>query len=89
MADEVVIISYRTDPGELLSVVNNELCYASNKGTPVYLGVETNRLPVEEHLLIRRDEAIMAIKNKDLLIDVSHNRLPYFKRYTVMPERLS
>lgn len=79
MADEVAIMSYRTDPEEMLSVAYNELCYAFRRGKPVYLGVEVNRLPTEEHFLIKRSEAKR----------VKENDLPYFKKYTVMPERLS
>lgn len=50
LADEVAIMSYRTELVELRDLVEDQLRYADLIGLPVWLAVETRPLPLEEHV---------------------------------------
>jgi hypothetical protein len=93
IADEVVVMSYRTNLSEILEISNNELCYASKIQKPLYLGLEINPLPLEEHYLVHKDEIKRNIfhfqENKVFLIKLPHNGLKYFGTYKVLPEKIT
>ncbi|HIJ95304.1 MAG TPA: hypothetical protein HPP94_06140 [Desulfuromonadales bacterium] len=50
IADELVVMSYRTDPAELLAVARTELGLAEKLSKPVRLGIELGRIPDERHI---------------------------------------
>jgi len=92
IADEVVVMSYRTNLSEILEISNNELCYASKIQKPLYLGLEINPLPLEEHYLIHKDEIkrnIVIQENKAFLIRLPHNGLKDFGTNKVLPEKIT
>lgn len=54
-ADEVAVMSYRTDVDEVQDIAEDILRYGDLAGTPVWLAVETTPLPVEQHVVLRRE----------------------------------
>ncbi|HXV69674.1 MAG TPA: hypothetical protein VD738_12205, partial [Nitrospira sp.] len=54
LADEVAIMSYRTDLEELRGLAEDTLRYADLVGIPVWLALETRPLPLEEHVRLQR-----------------------------------
>ncbi|MDR4478591.1 MAG: hypothetical protein R3B37_02410 [Nitrospira sp.] len=56
LADEVAVMSYRTDLDEVQDIAEDILRYGEVIGTPVWLAVETTALPVEQHVVLRRYE---------------------------------
>ena len=104
LADEVAVMSYRTDLDEVQDIADDILRYGSVSGIPVWLAVETTVLPVEQHVVLRR-----APKpgHADALLDRDHHLLrwrpmdepskcrsasgvvPVHRRFTVRPEQLS
>ncbi len=54
LADEVALMSYRTDLDELRGLVEDTLRYGDLVGVPAWLGVETRALPLEEHVRLQR-----------------------------------
>lgn len=54
VADEVAIMSYRTDLEELRELADDHLRYADLVGVPVWLALETRPLPLEEHVRLQR-----------------------------------
>lgn len=92
LADEVVIMSYRTDYDEILESASDELCYGSSVGKPVYLGLEINRLPDEEHFVVERSAAEKYIRQNEsgrVSVPGPHDGLPVVRRYTVKADKLS
>jgi len=57
LADETVIMSYRSDYGALLETARDILAYGEKKGKPVLLGIEINHIADEQHAVLRRVEA--------------------------------
>ncbi|MDQ2695508.1 MAG: hypothetical protein M3Z21_09080 [Pseudomonadota bacterium] len=53
MADEVAVMSYRTDLEELQAGAADILRYGDLAAVPVWLAVETVALPLERHLVLR------------------------------------
>lgn len=104
LADEVAVMSYRTDLDEVQDIADDILRYGSVSGIPVWLAVETTVLPVEQHVVLRR-----APKpgHADALLDRDHHLLRWrpmdepsnaglhrewfrvHRRFTVRPEQLS
>jgi hypothetical protein len=98
--DEVAVMSYRTDMGELQAIARDTLRYGDLAGVPVWLALETRALPVERHVVLtrvpRRDLA-------DAYLDATGQRLVLSSppaiagltwlrvqhRVTVRPERLT
>ena len=100
LADEVAIMSYRTDLAELRDLVEDQLRYADLIGLPVWLAVETQPLPLEEHVRLehvtRRDLATAYLDRTDKrLVFVppsGGDERDWFRivqRTTVWPERLT
>jgi hypothetical protein len=99
-ADEVAVMSYRTEVGELGTIIEDILRYGDLTGTPVWLALETRPLPIERHVVLtrepRRDLA-------DAYVDQTGQRLMFQRppaadglawfrvhyRTTVRPERLT
>lgn len=54
--DEVAIMSYRTEIDEIQALADDTLRYGTLAQVPVWLAVETTPLPVERHLVLRREE---------------------------------
>jgi len=100
LADEVAIMSYRTDPEELRDLVEDQLRYADLIGLPVWLAVETQPLPLEEHV---RLEHVTRRGLATAYLDRTGKRLVFappsggderdwfriVQRTTVRPERLT
>lgn len=100
LADEVALMSYRTDPDELRELVDDSLRYADLIGRPVWLGAETRALPLEEHVRLQRvtrRELATAYLNRDerqLVLTPpprGHNQdwFRIIQRTTVHPARLT
>lgn len=91
-ADEVVIMSYRTNLEEILNLALNELCYGSKVNKPIYLAVEVNPLPVEDHYLVKKEEILknlIKIESNYFLAKLPSSGLRFFGYYKVKPENLS
>lgn len=54
-ADEVAVMSYRTDVQELTAISEDTLRYGFLTGIPVWLGMETTRLLPERHVVLKRE----------------------------------
>ena len=91
IADEIVLMSYRTDYDEIVESARNELCYAGNINKPVFLGIEINRIPYEEHFIIdKRDIVRLAgVSGDKLILQKNPEGLPVFRRYEVDPGRIT
>ena len=103
-ADEVAVMSYRTDLEEVQDIAEDILRYGDVSEKPVWLAVETTVLPLEEHVVLRRD---LRPDHADALLDREHKRLRWkpiseadrltgsgewfriHRRFTVRPERLT
>ena len=104
LADEVAVMSYRTDLDEVQDIAEDILRYGEVSEKPVWLAVETTTLPVEQHVVLRRDSQS---GRADALLDRDHRVLrwkpvseadavaphgEWFRihhRFTVRPERLT
>jgi len=92
LADEIVVMSYRTALAEILQVASDELCYASVVNKPVYLALEINPLPVEEHFLVKKEtveENLIKDNTEYYLRKLPSSGLPVFRSYKVKPENLT
>ncbi|MGB4994681.1 MAG: hypothetical protein WBO50_05930, partial [Nitrospira sp.] len=104
LVDEVAVMSYRTDLDEVQDIADDILRYGSVSGIPVWLAVETTVLPLEQHVVLRRDSQP---GHADALLDRDHRLLRWqpiseavgidlhrewfrvHRRFTVRPDRLS
>ncbi len=104
IADEVAVMSYRTDLDEVQDIAEDILRYGEVSEKPVWLAVETTTLPVEQHVVLRRDSQP---GRADALLDRDHRLLrwkpvseadvvvphgEWFRihhRFTVRPESLT
>jgi hypothetical protein len=92
IADEAVIMSYRTDYDEILDSASQELCYASSVGKPVYLGLEINRLPNEEHFIVEKsvlERFAIRTESRTVLSKGPYDGLPVVKRYNVKADKIT
>ena len=92
IADEVVLMSYRTTYEDLVSSALAELCHAGTAGKPLLLGLEVNRLPDENHYVIDRNEvyANANLAGNALIIEgKSVDKLKPVRTYVVKAEKLS
>jgi len=92
IADEIVIMSYRTDYDEMIRFSYEELCYASNRGRAVYLGIETTRLPDEHHFISGTKEVLPFVNKRNdtfLLLKGPHDGLPVTRKYRINAGRLT
>ena len=53
--DEVAVMSYRTDVEELAMIGEDTLRYGRLTAVPVWLAMETTRLPTEHHVVLKRE----------------------------------
>ena len=103
-ADEVAVMSYRTDLGEVQDIAEDILRYGEVSGTPVWLAVETTALPLEQHVVLRREtrsgraDALLDYDRRLLRLtpisetQATSSRQERFRmhhRFTVRPERLT
>ncbi|HKA52567.1 MAG TPA: hypothetical protein VKJ47_02795 [Candidatus Binatia bacterium] len=99
-ADEVAVMSYRTDVRELHEIAEDTLRYGEMAGVPVWLAVETRPLPLERHVLLRREsrrelaDAYLDRAGGRLVLQAppSADGIEWFhvdQRSTVRPERLT
>ncbi|MBS0169634.1 MAG: hypothetical protein JSR62_04715 [Nitrospira sp.] len=104
LADEVAVMSYRTDLDEVQDIADDILRYGDVIEKPVWLAVETTVLPVEQHVVLRRASGA---GQADALLDRTHRLLRWrpihetdgaghhgewfrvHRRFTVKPDRLS
>lgn len=92
IADEVVIMSYRTDYDEIINSAVQELCYASSVGKPLYLGLEINNLPDEEHFVVDKatlDKFTVLTGSGMVLSKTPRDGLPVAKQYGVKSEKIT
>lgn len=92
LADEVVIMSYRTNLNEILKISMPELCYASKVNKPIYLALEINPLSSEEHFLVKKEEILKNLTDIDGTFYLSRlplSGLKFFNSYKVKPENLT
>lgn len=103
-ADEVAVMSYRTDLDEVQDIAEDILRYGNVIEKPVWLAVETTVLPIEQHVVLRHASRP---DRADAFLDREHARLrwkplpeggplsvsgEWFRihhRFTVKPERLT
>ncbi|MGE4090792.1 MAG: hypothetical protein AB7G75_08115 [Candidatus Binatia bacterium] len=99
-ADEVALMSYRTDVDELRALADDSLRYGDMVGSPVWLALETTPLPLEYHVVLRRTEeretadAYLDRKNRNVVFAAPPAEVQgeYFRtqqRFAVRPERLT
>lgn len=99
-ADEVAIMSYRTDVDELQAIGADALRYGDLIEIPVWLAVETRALPIEHHVRLQRVEsrrlatAYLDRGGKRLVMEAPppSNDGEWYRvveRSTVRPERLT
>lgn len=100
VADEVAIMSYRTDLDELQAIAADVLRYGDLVGRPVWLAVETRALPLERHVRLQR---VDVQRLADAFVDRQRRQLVYeappreatgdwfrvVERTLVRPERLT
>jgi hypothetical protein len=55
LADEVAVMSYRTDVDELLAISEDILRYGALEHVPVWLALETTTLLPERHVILKRE----------------------------------
>ncbi|NOS79034.1 MAG: hypothetical protein HOP35_13925 [Nitrospira sp.] len=102
--DEVAVMSYRTDLDEVQDIAEDILRYGDLAGTRVWLAVETTPLPVEQHVVLRRE---LDPARADAMLDYDRRLLQWMPpvgglslstrrewfrihhRFTVRPERLT
>lgn len=101
--DEVAVMSYRTDLAEVQRIADDTLRYGDAIGIPVWLALETTRLPVERRVVLTRDSRL---ELADAILDRTHglvllspfpSRVPddaqegfrIHHRYAVRPEGLT
>jgi hypothetical protein len=92
IADEVVIMSYRTNYQELLDVASAELCYASSVGKPVFLGLELTKLPDEYHFIVDKTKVTglsIPAQTKNMSLKDPLGDLPVLRRYAVRSEKIT
>lgn len=103
-ADEVAVMSYRTDMDNVQDIAEDILRYGDLIGRPVWLALETTPLPVERHVVLRREPQparVEALLNYDLRLlqwsppAATQGAAPQGEgfrvhhRYTVRPEQLT
>jgi len=103
LADDVVVMSYRTHYDELLEIADDLLRYGDLTDTPVWLALETTALPSERRVFLRRtlqaDRADAVLIDRQRLVLApfsglaqSGNRRDWFRihhQFTVTPERVT
>lgn len=98
--DEVAVMSYRTDMDELQVIAKDTLRYGDMAGVPVWLALETRALPVERHVVLKREarrdlaDAYLDATGQRLVLSSppAMAGLAWFRvhhRVTVRPERLT
>ena len=102
--DEVAIMTYRTEIDEIQAIADDTLRYGTLAQVPVWLAVETTPLPVERHVVLRREgrrefaDAYVDDDRHRLVIEPpprsvdTPRRLVWFRvhhRVTVRPERVT
>jgi hypothetical protein len=99
-ANEVAVMSYRTDIAELHAIAEDTLRYGDLVGVPVWLAIETRPLPVERQVVLRKESRRDLA---DAYLDRAGRRLvlappppiegiePFrvYRRLTIRPERLT
>ena len=99
-ADEVTIMSYRTDSRELPPLADDTLRYGDLIDRPVWLALETRPLPLEQHVILHREPRR---EHADAYLDLSTRRVvlspppetaigEWFRihhRFIVHPERVT
>jgi hypothetical protein len=98
-ADEVAVMSYRTDLEELEDITEPILRYGDALGVPVWLAVETRPLPVDRQVTLvrarRSTEATAYLDRRSrrlVLAPPPRNQIERFRvahRITIRPERLT
>ena len=92
IANEVVIMSYRTDLKELLDISSNDLAYAQLMDKPIKLGIETSYLPDERHFIIKTpvvDKFCQGVGNYCFLDKTPFDGLPFVNTYEVKSDKLT
>jgi len=92
IADEVVLMSYRTTYEDLVSSALADLCYAGAAGKPLFLGLEVTRLPDEHHYVVARDDVYANADRTGNVLTIegaSVEKLKPVRTYVVKSEKLS
>jgi hypothetical protein len=99
-ADEVAVMSYRTEAEEIFAIAEDSLRYGAQVGVPVWLAVETMALPIERHVVLKREarrdlaDAYLDRQKQRLILEPppEGEAFEWFRvhhRVTVRPERLT
>jgi hypothetical protein len=95
VADELVVMSYRTNNAELLAVSMTELGLGEKLGKPVYLGIELGRIPDERHVELETVSGAGDIQlagmwwKKKGEYTVSGDRISFKNRRNELPEYMA
>ncbi|MBI2059192.1 MAG: hypothetical protein HYT87_05410 [Nitrospirae bacterium] len=99
IVDDVAVMSYRTDRGELFDISGDWIRYSRLTGVPVWLAIETRPLALEEHIVLVREAdpllaqaRVEAQTSRLIFAPPAADGIPSFRireRYLVRPERLS
>ena len=73
-ADEVVVMSYRTNLDEVKAISEDILRYGDLIGLPVWLALETVKLPVERYVTLKRE---LQVHLADAVLDRAQHRLMF------------
>lgn len=91
--DSLSVMSYRTDAAQRQSIANNALCIGELYGKPVRLGLETLRLPAEQHAIIAIDQYPRLLRSTQgaAQLAVSPHELDALalRHWTDQPQRIS
>ncbi len=104
LADEVAVMSYRTDVDELLAVSDDILRYGALEHVPVWLALETTTLLPERHVILKREQrggladgVLDPVRRTLTVWDPAQEKPPgndrmwfrIHRRMTIRPERIS
>ncbi len=87
LSDQVVLMSYRSDPATVLQISADELSYASYRHKSIAIGIELMKIPDEKHTLFSFKEEQPCIVSGDLISDC--RLLVPQQHYTVKGSKLS
>ncbi|SFV62537.1 hypothetical protein MNB_SV-3-1581 [hydrothermal vent metagenome] len=87
LADETVLMSYRSNPKEVIVISEDILSYAQAKEKKVRIGMEMKKIEDEEHRLYRQDKKLPCISNH--LFQKSCTPLVFVRSYQVKGSSIS
>jgi hypothetical protein len=91
--DSLSVMSYRTDAAQREAIANNALCIGELYGKPVRLGLETLRLPLEQHAIIAIDQFPRLLRSRhgsaQLAVPAHELDAVALRHWSDQPQRIS